>query len=81
MNAFTASTLTLSMATGSGPITHTEAEKFAAYLSDQLPHTDPTDQHVVLNLIHGLRELPKPEAAFGDLYQMPGAQPGWVPNP
>lgn len=78
MNAFTASTLTLSMQTGCGPITHDEAHKFAAYLGDQLPRTEPQDQHVVLNLIHGLRELPKHEAAFGDLYRMPGAEPGWV---
>ena len=81
MNAFTASTLTLSMATGCGPLTEPEAQKFAAYLSDQLPATDPQDQHVVMRLIDGLRALPKHEAAFGDLYRMPGALPGWVPDP
>lgn len=81
MNAFTSSTLTLSMQTGCGPISHGEAQKFAAYLVDQLPATDSQDQHVVLNLIHGLRELPKHEAAFGDLYQMPGCTPGWESDP
>lgn len=81
MNAFTTSTLTLSMQTGCGPLTEPEAQKFAAYLSDQLPATDPQDQHVVLRLIHGLREVPKHEAAFGDLYQMPGALPGWEKDP
>lgn len=81
MNAFTADTLRLSMQTGCGPISKPEAEKFAAYLSDQLPRTVPADQHVVLNLIHGLRELPKHEAAFGDLYRMPNARPGWERDP
>lgn len=81
MNAFSSSTLTLSMQTGSGPLSHMEAQKFAAYLSDELPKTEPQDQHVVLHLIHGLRELPKPEAAFGDLYRPLGYQPGWVPDP
>jgi hypothetical protein len=81
LNDFTASTLTLSMATGCGPLSDAEAAKFAAYLSDQLPATDPQDQHVVLHLIDGLRELPKHEAAFGDLYQMPGALPGWEKDP
>lgn len=80
MNAFTAATLTLSMQTGCGPITKPEADKFAAYLSDQLPLMQPQDQHVVLRLIHGLRDLPKHEAAFGDLYSMPGARPGWEPE-
>jgi hypothetical protein len=81
LNAFTASTLNLSMQTGCGPLSDTEAAKFAAYLTDQLPATDPQDQHVVLHLIHGLREVPKHEAAFGDLYRMPGALPGWIPDP
>lgn len=81
MNTFSASTLNLSMETGSGPLSDAEVEKFAAHLSDQLPKTQPCDQHVVLDLIHGLRELPKHEAAFGDLYRMPGALPGWVPDP
>lgn len=81
MNSFTASTLNLSMATGSGPITHDEAQKFAAYLSDQLPATEPQDQHVVLHLIRGLRALPKPEAAFGDLYRPLGYRPGWEKDP
>jgi len=81
VNAFTTGTLNLAMQTGCGPISKPEADKFAAYLGDQLPHTDPADQHVVLNLIHGLRELPKHEAAFGDLYRMPGALPGWMPDP
>lgn len=81
MNTFTTGTLNLSMQTGCGPLSEMEARKFAAYLGDQLPHTDPQDQHVVLHLIRGLRELPKHEAAFGDLYQMPGALPGWVPDP
>lgn len=77
MNTFTAATLNLSMQTGCGPITKPEADKFAAYLSDQLPLMQPQDQHIVLNLIHGLRDLPKHEAAFGDLYSMPGAKAGW----
>jgi hypothetical protein len=81
MNSFTASTLTLSMQTGCGPLSDTEAAKFAAYLSDQLPATDPQDQHVVLRLIHGLRALPKPEAAFGDLYRPLGYRPGWEKDP
>jgi hypothetical protein len=81
MNSFTPSTLNLSMATGSGPLTEPEARKFAAYLSDKLPATDPQDQHVVLHLIDGLRALPKPEAAFGDLYRPLGYTPGWVPDP
>jgi hypothetical protein len=45
-----------------------------------LPKTQPCDQHVILDLIRGLREMPKHEAAFGDLYQMPGVLPGWVPD-
>lgn len=81
MNAFTPAVLTLSMQTGCGPLSHAEAQKFAAYLSDELPHTPDTDQHVVLNLIHGLRELPKPETAFDDLYQPLGYTPGWVKDP
>jgi len=81
MNVFTASTLTLSMETGSGPLSDMEARKFAAYLSDQLPATDSQDQHVVMRLIRGLRELPKPEAAFGDLYRPLGYTPGWTPDP
>ena len=80
MNTFSESTLTLSMQTGSGPLTKPEADKFAAYLSDELPRTPDTDQHVVLNLIHGLRELPKPEAAFGDLYRPLGYRAGWEPD-
>jgi hypothetical protein len=81
MNTFSPATLTLSMQTGSGPLSHMEAAKFAAYLSDELPKTQPVDQHVILNLIHGLRELPKPEAAFGDIYRPLGYQPGWVADP
>ena len=81
MNTFTAATLTLSMQTGCGPITKPEAEKFAAYLSDQLPATEPQDQRVVLHLIDGLRALLKPEAAFGDLYRPLGYRPGWEKDP
>lgn len=80
MNTFSESTLTLSMQTGSGPLSQDEAAKFAAYLSDELPKTQPCDQRVILNLIHGLRELPKPEAALGDLYRPPGYVPGWTPD-
>ena len=77
MNTFTASTLDH----GLGPLTPQIAEQMAAYLTDQLPRIQDIDQHVVLNLIHGLRELPKPEAAFGDLYQPLDYLPGWVPDP
>lgn len=81
MNTFTPATLTLSMESGSGPLSEIEARKFAAYLSDQLPATDAQEQPVVLRLIHGLRALPKPEAAFGDLYRPLGYVPGWVADP
>jgi hypothetical protein len=80
MNTFSESTLTLSMQTGSGPLTKPEADKFAAYLSDELPKRQPCDQRVVLSLIHGLRELPRPEAAFGDIYRPLGYAPGWEPD-
>lgn len=74
MNVFTASTLNH----GLGPLTPEIADQMAAYLSDQLPRTQPQDQHVILDLIHGLRELPKPETAFGDLYTPTDYEPGWV---
>lgn len=77
MNVFTTSTLNH----GLGPLSPGIAEQMAAYLTDQLPKTQPCDQRVVLNLIHGLRELPKPEAAFGDLYRPLGYSPGWAPDP
>ena len=77
MNVFTASTLNH----GLGPLSPEIAEQMAAYLIDQLPKTQPCDQRVILNLIHGLRELPKPEAAFGDLYLPLGYPPGWAPDP
>ena len=81
MNVFSPATLALSMEIGCGPISDVEARKFAAYLSDQLPHTEPNAQRVILKLIEGLRELPKPEAAFSDLYRPAGYSPGWEPSP
>lgn len=77
MNVFTESTLSH----GLGPLSPEIAEQMAAYLTDQLPKTQPCDQHVILNLIHGLREVPKPESAFGDLYRPRGYRPGWEKDP
>lgn len=81
MNTFTPSTLTLSMETGCGPLSDAEAQKFAALLTHQLACVQPQDQRVILGLIKGLRELPKHEAAFGDIYKPLGYVPGWEPDP
>lgn len=77
MNFFNVQTIDLSMRTGCGPLSGAEASKYADHLTARMARAWPEDQLASRRLIRGLRDVPAPEAQYGDMYAPAGYVPGW----
>lgn len=62
-------------------VTPDDAELVRAVACERMTHGPECDQDAMLRMIHHMDNAMSVELHLGDLCTMPGALPGWTPDP